>query len=139
MKKEIKPSPLMMIIFGVLAVLCVGISVAEFVDTYGTSAGTMCMDALVIGVFIYYLIKFCSFEKIGFDENSFSVGEKTYGFDEITDVTVDSEQILRSWSTLRLKIYVGEDEVCTFTKDDKGAKEFIALMEKHGVKIKVYE
>ena len=29
MKKEIKPSPLMMIIFGVLAVLCVGISVAE--------------------------------------------------------------------------------------------------------------
>lgn len=139
MKKEIKPSPLMMIIFGVLAVLCVGISVAEFVDTYGTSAGTMCMDALVIGVFIYYLINFLSREKVEFDEEEFTVDGTAYGFDEITDVTVDSEQVLRSWSTLRLKIYVGEDEVCTFTKDDKGAKEFISLMEKHGVKIKLYE
>ncbi|MBE6772743.1 MAG: hypothetical protein E7544_00820 [Ruminococcaceae bacterium] len=139
MKKEIKPSPLMMIIFGVLAVLCVGISFAELVDTYGTSAGTMCMDALVIGVFIYYLIKFLSREKVEFDEEEFTVDGTAYGFDAITDVTVDSEQILRSWSTLRLKIYVGEDEVCTFTKDDKGAKEFIALMEKHGVKIKIYE
>lgn len=129
----------MMIIFGVLAVLCVGISFAEFVDTYGTSAGTIALDLLVIGVFIYYLIKFLSREKVEFDEEEFTVDGTAYGFDEITDVTVDSEQVLRSWSTLRLKIYVGEDEVCTFTKDDKGAKEFISLMEKHGVKIKVYE
>lgn len=65
------------------------------------------------------------------------MGEKNYGFNEITNVTVSTEQVLRCSSTLRLKIYIGENEVCSFTKDDKGAKEFIDLMEKHGVSVSI--
>lgn len=137
MKKVIKPSPVMVIIFGGIAIVCIGISIAEFIDTYSTSAATICLDALAAIAFGIYLVRYCSQVKIEFDENTFTVGEKSYGFDEISKVTVDSEQILRSWSTLRVKIYIGEDEICTFTKDDKGAKEFIDLMEKHGVKIKL--
>ena len=137
MKKVIKPSPVMVIIFGIVAVVCVVISVAEFADTYSTSAATICLDALAAIAFGIYLVRYCSQDKIEFDEVSFTVGEKSYGFDEITNVTVSTEQILRSSSTLRLKIYIGEDEVCSFTKDDDGGKDFIAEMKKHGVTVSI--
>lgn len=129
----------MMIIFGVLAVLCVGISVAEFVDTYGTSAGTMCMDALVIGVFIYYLIKFLSREKVEFDEEEFTVDGTAYGFSDISKVYAEPTQVIRGVTTLKFDVYVKKECIFSFTKNESGAKEFISLMEKHGVKIKVYE
>lgn len=137
MKKTVKPTPYVVILFGALAVLCIGISVAEFFDAFGTSAATLCLDALAIGVFVYQLIKYCSQEKINFDDVSFSVGGKTYSFDEITNVTVNSEQVLRSVSTLRIKLYIGEEEICSFTKDDKGGKEFINTMKEQGVTVSI--
>lgn len=137
MKKTVKPASWAVILFGALAVLCIGISVAEFFDTLGTSAATLCLDALAIGVFVYQLIKYCSQEKIDFDENTFTVGDTTHGYDEITNVTVNNEQILRSVSTLRIKLYIGEDEVASFTKDDSGGKDFIAVMKKHGVTVSI--
>ena len=95
------------------------------------------MDLLAVGIFVYELLKYLAQEKIEFDESSFTVGEKTYGYDEITNVTVNNEQVLRSVSTLRIKLYIGEDEVASFTKDDKGGKEFIAVMKKHGVSVSI--
>ncbi len=133
----IKPSPLMVIIFGVLMIVCIVISIAEFADTYGSSAATICADVLVAVALVINLVKYSSQDKIEYDESSFTVADKSYSLDEITNVTVDSEQILRSWSTLRLRIYIGEDEVCSFTKDDKGAKEFIEVMKKHGVSVSI--
>lgn len=137
MKKTVKPTSWQVILFGALAVVCIGISVAEFFDTLGTSAATLCLDALAIGVFVYQLIKYCSREKIDFDEASFTVGGKTYGFDEITKVTVNNEQVLRSVSTLRIRLYIDEDEIASFTKDDKGGKDFIAVMKKQGVSVSI--
>lgn len=137
MKKTVKPTPYAVILFGALAVICVIISIAEFADTLMTSAATIALDFLVIGVFIFFLIKFCYQEKIDFDEVSFTVGGKTYSFDEITKVTVNNEQVLRSVSTLRIKLYIGEDEICSFTKDDKGGKEFINTMKEQGVTVSI--
>lgn len=137
MKKKVKPSPLALVIIGFFAVLCIGISVAEFADTLDTSAATIALDALVIFGFGLYLYKYCSQSVIEFDESSFTVDEATYGFDEITEVTVKSEQIIRGISTLKVTLFKGEEEIASFTKDDDGGKDFIAEMKKHGVTVSI--
>ena len=137
MKKKVKPSPLVLIITGVFAVLCIGISIAEFADTLDTSAATIALDALVIFGFGLYLYKYCSQSVIEFDESTFTVNEVTYGFDEITEVTVKSEQIIRGISTLKVTLFKGEEEIASFTKDDDGGKDFIAEMKKHGVTVSI--
>lgn len=137
MKKTVKPSPIIMIFFGILAAICILIVICETTSEWSLSFENALLCILVIGVFAFFFFKFFSQKKIEFDENSFTVGEKTYGFDEITNVTVNSEQILRSVSTLRVKLYIGENEIASFTKDDKCGKDFIAVMKNNGVKLSI--
>ena len=137
MKKTVRPMSWMVILFGIVAVLCVVTSFVEFISTGSSSAAAICLDALVLISFGIYLSRYLGQEKIEFDENSFTVGHTTYSFEDITNVTVNSEQILRSASTLRLKLYIGEEEIASLTKDDKGGKEFIAEMKKHGVSVSI--
>ncbi|MBQ6601269.1 MAG: hypothetical protein IIX36_06465 [Clostridia bacterium] len=136
-KKVVKPSPVAVIFFGAAVVFCIVISVAEFADTFSTSAGTIALDFLVIGAFIYFLLKYLSQEKIEFDDNSFTVSGKSYSYDEITDVTVNNEYVLRSYSTLRIKVFIAEEAVCSFTKDDNGGKAFIAVLKEHGATVSI--
>ncbi len=137
MKKTVKPASWAVILFGALAVLCIITSIAEFISTGSTSAAAIALDALAFIGFGIFLTRYLGQEKIDFDENTFTVGDTTYGYDEITNVTVNNEHILRSVSTLRIKLYIGEDEVASFTKDDSGGKDFIAVMKKHGITVSI--
>ncbi len=137
MKKTVKPSPWVMIFFGVAAVLCVGISIADLIKNSSFLLSHAAGDFLVVAVFVYQAFKYFSQEKICYDENSFTVDGVTYSFSDITDVTVDSEQILRNVSTLRITVCIYDEEICSFAKNDKGAKEFIEVMKKHEVAISI--
>lgn len=137
MKKTVKPSPVTVIVCGVAAVLGVGTAIGELVSVGSSSAASMALNIILIVAFVFFFLKYKSQSKIYFDENTFTVDGRDYSFGEITDVTVDSEQILRSVSTLRLTLYTGEEEICSFTKSDSGAKDFIALMKKHAVELSI--
>ncbi len=135
--KTVKPSSWAVIFFGVAAGLCLIISVADFIKYTEFSIMNAILNLLVGGVFVYYLLKYFSQEKICYDENGFTVGEETHSFSDITNVTVNSEQIMRNISTLRIEVYIGENEVCSFTKDDMGGKDFIALLKKNDVTVNI--
>lgn len=135
--KTVKPSPITLIVCSSAMILSIGATIVSLIEGIGFSAASIVVDLLVIGGFVYFLLKYCAQEKIYFDENTFTVGGNDYSYGEITSVTVDSEQILRNVSTLRLTLYIGEDEICSFTKSDKGGKEFIAVMKKHGVSVSI--
>lgn len=137
MKKTVKPASWQVIVCGVAAVLGIGEAIAELVSTGGSSAPSIALNAIVIGAFIFFLLKFLSQSKIYFDEKAFTVDGTNYRFGEITNVTVKDEQIIRGVSTLRLTLYKGEDEICSFTKNDSGGKEFIAVLKKHGVSVSI--
>lgn len=137
MKKCVRPSPYAVILFGVVTAICIIGFVIEMITEASLPITNVLLFFLMTGVFVFYLLKFLSQEKIYFDESTFTVGGKSYGFDEITDVTVDSEQVLRNMSTLRITLYIGEEEICDFTKSDSGAKEFIAFMQRRGVSISI--
>ncbi len=137
MKKTVKPSPFTAIFFGVAAGLCLIISVIGFIKYTDFSIMNVILNLLMGGVFVYYLLKYLSQEKILYDENSFAVGEKTYSYSDITNVTVDSEQIIRNVSTLRINVYIGEEEICSFTKDDKGGKDFIVMLKNNAVTVNI--
>ena len=139
MKKAIKPSPVMLLIFCIVSVICIAISIAGFIDTHTSSPEIICCDVLVIGAFIFYLIKFLSREKVEFDEEEFTVDGTVYGFSNISKVYAEPTQVVRGITTLKFDVYVKKECIFSFTKNESGAKEFISLMEKHGVKIKVYE
>ncbi len=115
MKKTVKPSLWAVIFFGAVAGICLIGFVAELIKDGYLSFANVLLLLLIGGVFVYYLMRYLGQEKIYFDEDTFNVGGKTYGFDEITDVTVDNELVLRSVSTLRIKLYIGEEEICSFT------------------------
>ncbi len=137
MKKTVKPSPFAAIFFGVAAGLCLIISVIDFIKYTEFSIMNVILNLIVGGVFVYYLLKYLSQEKISYDENGFTVGEETHSFSDITNVTVNSEQIIRSISTLRIKVYIEEEEICSFTKDDKGGKDFIAVLKSNDVTVNI--
>lgn len=137
MKKTVKPAPLKVGILGAGAAILLILTIVEVFREFDSVFILGLMDLLAVGIFVYELLKYLAQEKIEFDESSFTVGEKTYGYNEITNVTVNNEQVLRSVSTLRIKLYIGEDEVASFTKDDSGGKDFIAVMKKHGITVSV--
>lgn len=137
MKNIVKPSPITVIVCGVAAVLGIGTAIAEFLSTGSNSAPAMALNAILIGAFIFFFLKFRSQSKIYFDESSFTVDGTDYRYGEITNITVKSEQILRGISTLRVTLFKGEEEICSFTKNDSGGKEFIAVMKKHGVSVSI--
>ena len=129
----------MLLIFCIVSVICIAISIAGFIDTHTSSPEIICCDVLVIGAFIFYLIKFLSREKVEFDEEEFTVDGTVYGFSNISKVYAEPTQVVRGITTLKFDVYVKKECIFSFTKNESGAKEFISLMEKHGVKIKVYE
>ena len=137
MKKTVKPSLWAVIFFGAVAAICIISFIVEMITEASLPITNVILFFLLTGVFVYYLMRYLGQEKIHFDENSFTVGGKTYGFDEITDVTVNNELVLRSVSTLRIKLYIGEEEICSFTKDDKGGKDCIAVMKKKGISVSI--
>ena len=100
MKKTVRPMSWTVILFGVVAVLCVVASIAEFISTGSSSAAAIALDALVVIGFGIYLSRYLGQEKIEFDEVSFTVGGKTYGYDEITNVTVYLHYSLFSESSI---------------------------------------
>ena len=137
MKKTVKPSPWVVILFGIMALFCLVLTFSGFITGNTTVFPEILIDLVVVGAFVWLLLKYLSQEKIFYDENSFTVGEKTYRYEDITNVTVDSEQIIRSVSTLRIKVYIGEEEICSFTKDDKNGKDFVAVLKNNDVTVNI--
>lgn len=137
MKKTVKPSPVAVLLFGALNVICIGLLIMLLSEEGGDLAAVAFPVLLLVGVFVFYLFRYLGQSRIEFDESTFTVDGETYSYKEITDVTVDSEQVLRRMSTLRITLYKGEEEICDFTKNDIGAKEFIAVMKKHRVSISI--
>lgn len=137
MKKTVKPSPWVVILFGIMALFCLVLTISGFITGNTTVFPEILIDLVVAGAFVWLLLKYLSQEKIVYDENSFTVGKKTYGYEDITNVTVDSEQIIRSVSTLRIKVYIGEEEICSFTKDDKNGKDFVAVLKNNDVTVNI--
>lgn len=137
MKKTVKPSPVAVLLFGTLNVICIGLLIMLLSEENGDLAAVAFPVLLLVGVFVFYLFRYLGQSRIEFDESTFTVEGETYRYKEITDVTVDSEQVLSRMSTLRITLYKGEEEICDFTKADIGAKEFIAVMKKHRVSISI--
>ena len=79
-----------------------------------------------------------SAKNVFFDEDTFTVGDRTFKFTQISNVDVDSVHNVRGWaSTLRFEIYVDGEYVLTFSKNEKGARDFIRMLKKHDISISV--
>lgn len=142
-KQKIKPSPVMVLIFGtVLAVA--GIVIGIDVYTGGTpsweeTSGT----AVLIILFIYYLVKFIFGKRIEFDFDGFIAKGKSYRFSEISEAEISHKRVLVPSKRLRLrtlmvvKVYIRGDCVLKFTEHDIGYEEFVALLKKHRVKFHI--
>ena len=96
---------------------------------------TLSITAVALSILSVY--NFVVADRIEFDETAFTVDKNTYSYSDITDVKVESEVVLRNVSTLKIDVYVGDSRVCSFTKNGKGAKEFIECMKNRGVVVNI--
>ncbi len=137
MKKKVNPSPILLIFSAVMIVIALLFSVHSFKKGYGMTGSdiTLCISAVALSVLSVY--NFIMADRIEFDETTFTVDKNTYSYADITDVKVDSEIVMRHVSTLKIEVYVGDSRVCRFTKNGKGAKEFIECMKNQGVAISI--
>lgn len=137
MKKTVKPSPILLIFSAVMIVIALLFSVHSLKKGYGMTGSdiTLCISAVALSVLSVY--NFIMADRIEFDETTFTVDKNTYSYADITDVKVDSEIVMRHVSTLKIEVYVGDSRVCRFTKNGKGAKEFIECMKNQGVAISI--
>ena len=137
MKKKVNPSPILLIFSAVMIVIALLFSVHSFKKGYGMTGSdiTLCISAVALSILSVY--NFIMADRIEFDETTFTVDKNTYSYADITDVKVDSEIVMRHVSTLRIEVYVGDSRVCRFTKNGKGAKEFIECMKNQGVAISI--
>lgn len=135
MKKKVNPSPILLIFSAVMIVIALLFSVHSFKKGYGMTGSdiTLCISAVALSILSVY--NFIMADRIEFDETTFTVDKNTYSYADITDVKVDSEIVMRHVSTLKIEVYVGDSRVCRFTKNGKGAKEFIECMKNQGVAI----
>ncbi len=107
----------------------------SFEETFGTAG-------LIIG-FVYYLLKFILAKRIEFDFDGFTVKGNTYRFSEITEAEVTHKHTLhfgrriRHYTYINIKIYVKGEYLFSFTEEETGYKEFVALLKKHRVKFNV--
>ena len=139
MKKTVNPSPWPAVFFGAVAFFCLASTIFSFVKGGTGIFHEILIDLVVVGVFVWLLLRYFSQEKILYDEKSFTVGKKTYSYEDITNVTVEAEKVVSGMPTLRMNVYAGDDKICTFTKDDKGGKDFIVYMRNHGVVLNISE
>lgn len=137
MKKKVYPSPILLIFSAVVIVIALIFSVHSLKKGYGMTGSdiTLCISAVALSVLSVY--NFIMADRIEFDETTFTVDKNTYSYADITDVKVDSEIVMRHVSTLKIEVYVGDSRVCRFTKNGKGAKEFIECMKNQGVAISI--
>ena len=137
MKKKVNPSPILLIFSAVVIVIALVFSVHSFKKGYGMTGSdiTLCISAVALSILSVY--NFIMADRIEFDETTFTVDKNTYSYADITNVKVDSEIVMRYVSTLRIEIYVGDSRVCRFTKNGKGAKEFIECMKNQGIAISI--
>lgn len=135
--KRVRPTPIAVIFFGLINVICIGM-VIKLITEQGSDFGAVVFPVLLlVGIFVFYLFKYLGQSKIEFDESSFIVDGETYNYNEITNAVVDSKQILRGIPTLKITLCKHGEEICDFTKNDSGAKEFIYIIKKHGVSINI--
>ena len=137
MKKTVKPSPILLILSAVIMAISVVGAVISLKDSYGISASDGILGILAIAMTVFSVYSYVTANRIDFDETAFTVDGNTYSYSDITDVKVDSEMVLRNVSTLRIDVYAGESLVCSFTKNSKGAKEFIECMKNQGVAVSI--
>ena len=137
MKKTVKPSPILLILSAVIMAISVVGAVISLKDSYGISASDGILGILAIALTVFSVYNYITADRIDFDETSFTVDKNTYSYADITNVKVDSEMVLRNVSTLRIEVYVGDSLVCSFTKNGKGAKEFIECMKNRGVVVNI--
>ena len=137
MKKPVKPSPILLILSAVIMAISVVGAVISLKDSYGISASDGILGILAIAMTVFSVYSYVTADRIDFDETSFTVDKNTYSYADITDVKVDSEMVMRNVSTLRIDVYAGESLVCSFTKNSKGAKEFVECMKNQGVAVSI--
>lgn len=137
MKKKVNPSPILLIFSAVMIVIALLFSAHSLKKGYGMTGSdiTLCISAVALSILSVY--NFIMADRIEFDETTFTVDKNTYSYADITDVKVDSEIVMRHVSTLKIEVYVGDSRVCRFTKNGKGAKEFIECMKNQGVAISI--
>lgn len=90
--------------------------------------------ALALSAFYFLIVYFISDKGISFDEEKFYVkGDREYFYHEIDEVRVK----ISDYDCRRYKaIVVDGEEVCIFDDLYSNAKEFKAILEKHGFRIK---
>ena len=137
MKKKVNPSPILLIFSAVMIVIALLFSVHSFKKGYGMTGSDITLIISAVALSILSVYNFIMADRIEFDETTFTVDKNTYSYADITDVKVDSEIVMRYVSTLRIEIYVGDSRVCRFTKNGKGAKEFVECMKNQGVAISI--
>ena len=137
MKKTVKPSPILLIFSAVVIAIAIICSVHSFKKGYGMTGSDITLSIAAVALSILSVYNFVTADRIEFDETTFNVDKNTYSYSDITDVKVDSEIVMRHISTLRIEVYVGDSRVCRFTKNGKGAKEFIECMKNQGVAISI--
>ena len=137
MKKKVNPSPILLIFSAVMIVIALLSSVHSLKKGYGMTGSDITLIISAVALSILSVYNFIMADRIEFDETTFTVDKNTYSYADITDVKVDSEIVMRHISTLRIEVYVGDSRVCRFTKNGKGAKEFVECMKNQGVTISI--
>lgn len=137
MKQKVKPSPILLIFSAVMIVIALLSSVHSLKKGYGMTGSDITLIISAVALSILSVYNFIMADRIEFDETTFTVDKNTYSYADITDVKVDSEIVMRHISTLRIEVYVGDSRVCRFTKNGKGAKEFVECMKNQGVTISI--
>lgn len=137
MKKKVHPSPILLIFSAVVIVIAFIFSVHSLKKGYGMTGSDITLSISAVALSILSVYNFIMADRIEFDETTFTVDKNTYRYADITDVKVDSEIVMRHVSTLKIEVYVGDSRVCRFTKNGKGAKEFIECMKNQGVAISI--
>ena len=137
MKKKVNPSPILLIFSAVMIVIALLFSVHSLKKGYGMTGSDITLIISAVALSILSVYNFIMADRIEFDETTFTVDKNTYSYADITDVKVDSEIVMRHVSTLKIEVYVGDSRVCRFTKNSKGAKEFIECMKNQGIAISI--
>lgn len=148
MKKVIKPSPVELLIFGVVTAVITFIIVSDTTTGGKPEINDYLYCAGSVICFIFFLLRYIFRGRIYFDEDTFTVRGKTYRFVDITRAVLGRERsrilldiISKGWGRFSVQcitIYVKGQRVTSFTKDEPGSKEFIDLMKKHRIKFTVH-
>ena len=143
MKQKISPSPTALLIFSCFLVVA-GIVVGLDVYTGGTPSDEEFFGtAVAVFGFLYFLVRFIFGKRVEFDFDGFTVKGHTYRFSDISEAQVVHKRVFIPGKRIRfcivttVKIYVRDKCVTSFTEDDLGYKELVALLKKHRVKFNI--